>query len=325
MQTIYGPIPSRRLGQSLGVDPVPLKTCNWNCVYCQLGRSSRLETERRVYVPTALVIGELREFFARSNAPHVDWISFVGSGEPTLHSELGEMIRAAKDLQRAPVAVLTNGTGLSDGIVRRELAAADLVMPTLSAADETLHRRIHRPHPALNFAQHVAGLKTFRAEFDGKLWIEVMLLRGVNDAEEQLSRLARLIREIGADEVQITLPTRPPAEAWVEPPDAEGLMRAVAILGHDLVLGHPQVHGYGLSHGDPVRVAEELQAMVMRHPMSEAQINEALALWSPDDAAEVRRRLADDVRLHRVERRGVLFWVAAEARFLEVGGEPGSR
>lgn len=316
MQTIYGPIPSRRLGQSLGVDPVPLKTCNWNCVYCQLGRSVQLETERRVYVPTELIVEELQAFFAQPEPPPVDWISFVGSGEPTLHRELGVLIRAAKSLRRAPVAVLTNGTLLSDAEVRRDLAEADLVMPTLSAADPKLHLRIHRPHPSLTFERHVEGLKAFRREFNGRLWIEVMLLRGVNDDATHLTRLAALIRAIGADEVQITLPTRPPAEPWVEPPDAEGLMAAVAILGQDLVLGHPHLNCYRLAADTPAGYAEALWATIRRHPMSEAQVAEALANCGPDVVAEVMRLLETDVRLRRIERHGVCFWVDAGARFV---------
>jgi wyosine [tRNA(Phe)-imidazoG37] synthetase (radical SAM superfamily) len=318
---LYGPIPSRRLGQSLGVDPVPLKTCNWNCVYCQLGRTTPLIHERRVYVPTGALLDELTDFFARASPPHVDWVSFVGSGEPTLHSELGVMIRGAKAIAPAPVAVITNGTLLYDPLVRADLAAADLVMPTFSAGSEATYRKLHRPHPQATFALQVDGLRALRQEYQGRLWVEVMLVHGVNDAEEELEKLARLIREIGPDEVQVTLPTRPPAEAWVKPPDADGLMRAIAILGQDLVVGHPNLPGLALDASGVEGMVEELWAILVRHPMSERQIGEAVAGRDPALVAQVMSRLEGDDRIHRLYRMGTPFWVGASARYV---GNPGT-
>ncbi len=147
MNYVYGPIPSRRLGSSLGVDPIPLKTCNWNCVYCQLGRSVPLTNERREYVPRTEILAELHAALANHLPGEIDFISFVGSGEPTLHLGIGWLIRQAINATSIPVAVITNGALLHQPDVRADLLPADVVMPTLCAGTAELYRRIHRPHP----------------------------------------------------------------------------------------------------------------------------------------------------------------------------------
>jgi len=252
MHYIYGPIPSRRLGQSLGVDPIPLKTCNWNCVYCQLGRSVPLINERREYVPRAAIMAELETALTAHAPGEIDYISFVGSGEPTLHSGLGWLIRQTKAITDIPVAVITNGSTLYLPDVRAELCAADVLMPTLSAGSADLHMAIHRHHPALNFARHVDGIIALRAEYAGPLWIEVMLIHGMNDSQQALTDLAAMLAHVQPDEVHITLPTRPPSETWVEPPDHEGLMRATAILGDIAHVVQPGEGSFDLSGGDDV-------------------------------------------------------------------------
>jgi len=226
MAYVFGPVPSRRLGQSLGVDTIPLKTCNWNCVYCQLGRSEPLIDERRDYIPREIIMAEVEEALRSHRPGEIDWVTFVGSGEPTLHSGLGWLIRQVKTLTEIPVAVITNGSLLYLPAVREELAPADAVLPTLDAGSAWLYRQINRPYPALTFERLVDGLKAFRQTYRGKLWIEVMLVKGLNDGEQALRDLAAVLREIGPDEVHVLLPDRPPAETWVQPTDEEGLLRA---------------------------------------------------------------------------------------------------
>ena len=224
MQYVYGPIHSRRLGRSLGVDPIPLKTCNWNCVYCQLGRSLPLTNVRSEYIPRAAILAEIEESLAAPEIQAaVDVVTFAGSGEPTLHSGLGWLVRAVKALTPLPVAVITNGALLCRTDVQEDLLAADIVLPTVSAGTPALHRRIHRPHPDASFVQLVAGLKAFRTRYTGKLWVEVMLIRGLNDTEPSLRQLAALLQQIQPDQIQLLLPDRPPAEPWVEAADMEGL------------------------------------------------------------------------------------------------------
>lgn len=316
MQYIYGPIPSRRLGQSLGVDPVPLKTCDWNCVYCQLGRSTPMVIERREYVPRQAVLAELRQTLAGDVGP-IDWVSFVGSGEPTLHAGLGWMIRAAKAQSDLPVAVITNGSLLYLPEVREELCAADLVMPTLTAADEAVFRRIHRPHPQATFARQVEGLAAFRKQYRGQFWLEVMLVRGMNDDAATLEGLARLIQTLAPDQVHLTLPTRPPAEARVAPPDDEGVMRAVSILGQSAHVVHPKGGAFALPPN--TGLVDGIVDIVARHPMSDAQVRALIAQYAPDNMDAVLAQLAADERALVIERYGTRFWVKAGSVFGENG------
>ena len=187
MNYVYGPVPSRRLGESLGIDPIPFKTCNWNCVYCQLGGTSPLTNERREFFLQDEILAEVQSALTSQDRDKVDWLTFVGTGEPTLHAGLGEMIRRLKCMTDIPIAVITNGSLLYLPEVRRELEEANAVLPTLDAGNEKLYRRINRPHPRLGLDRHVDGLTAFRQEFRGDLWVEVMLIRGLNDTVEALS------------------------------------------------------------------------------------------------------------------------------------------
>lgn len=313
MKYIYGPIPSRRLGQSLGVDPIPLKTCNWNCIYCQLGRSVPLVNERAEYAPCADILAELRQALEAHKPGEIDHVSFVGSGEPTLHSGLGRMIRAVKKMTAIPVAVITNGALLWRADVRDDLLAADIVMPTLDAGGEALYKTIHRPHPDLTYRRVVAGLEQFRREYSGKLWVEVMLIQGVNDGEDALRELAAALRRIGPDEVHLVLPTRPPAETWVAPPEEGALLRAEAILGGIARLVHPHSGDFDLSGYEGV--VEAALAIIQRHPMSQEQLEQALHRWAPSQVQEALAALAADGRAHPVDYLGAAFWSAGDALF----------
>jgi len=312
MRYVYGPVPSRRLGRSLGVDPIPLKTCNWNCVYCQLGRSTPLTNERREYVPREAILEEIKEALAH-HRDDIDFISFVGSGEPTLHIGLGWLIRSVKAITSIPVAVITNGALLYRGDVQEDLLPADVVMPTVSAGSAELYRRIHRPHPETTFERLIEGLASFRTRYKGKLWIEVMLIRHLNDDEAALRALAKVLAQIQPDQVHIVLPERPPAEPWVEPADAEGLLRAEAILGPIAQVVHPFTNSIHLH--DYATPEEAIVGIVTRHPMSEAQLIQALNRWSPEQVIAALRRLQAAGAVQPVERLGMCFWAAADMVF----------
>jgi len=157
MKHVYGPVPSRRLGQSLGVDPVPLKTCNWNCVYCQLGRSKPMTNERKDYFPPDEIVTEVKEVLAAHKPGDIDWVTFVGSGETTLHASIGFLIRQVKMLTSLPVAVITNGTLFYRPEVRQELVAADAVLPTLDAGNEKLYHKINPRTPRLLLSARLKG------------------------------------------------------------------------------------------------------------------------------------------------------------------------
>ncbi len=209
---IFGPVTSRRLGQSLGVDPIPLKTCTYNCLYCQLGRESSPLYERSEYadVDAAAEVA----LWAESGGT-ADYITLSGSGEPTLNAGLGGLIDALKAVTDIPIAVITNGSLLFRPDVRADLMKADLVAPSLDAGDEETWRRINRPHPGIAFEDMTEGLIRFREEFPGRLWLEVFLIEGINTSEEQVSRIAALAERINPERIQLNTAVRPAADPSV--------------------------------------------------------------------------------------------------------------
>ena len=312
MNYVFGPVPSRRLGQSLGIDTIPLKTCNWNCVYCQLGRSVPLTNKRREYVPVNDILAEAEQVLKAHKDGEIDWVTFVGSGEPTLHSRLGELIRGVKNMTALPVAVITNGSLLYLPEVRQELSAADAILPTLDAGTAELYRKINRPHPQITFERLVDGLAAFRGEYQAKLWVEVMLVRGLNDSLQAIEDIAKILERVKPDAVHINLPTRPPSETWVQPPDEEGLMRAMSILGNIAKVVHPAEGGFDLSGYD--NIMDAVIGIITRHPMREEDLLKTLERWAPGEVNATLGDLEKSGRAQVVERYGIRFWSAASTR-----------
>ena len=313
MKYIFGPVPSRRLGQSLGIDTIPLKTCNWNCVYCQLGRTQPLRNERKEYYPSEEILAEAREALDAHKPGEIDWVTFVGSGEPLLHAKMGYLIRQVKRLTDLPVAVITNGSLLYLPEVRQELIPADAVLPSLDAGSADLYRKINRPYPKLTFEQFVEGLIAFRKTYWGKLWIEVMLVRGMNDNSQALWDIAKVLSLIEPDIVHINLPDRPPAETWVQPPIEESLLQAMAILGHSAQVVHPAMGTFDLSNCD--NLIDAIIGIITRHPMRQKELEGALRRWAPGQVSKALKELASSGRAQVVERYGVRFWSAKESNY----------
>ena len=322
MKYVFGPVPSRRLGQSLGIDPVPLKTCNWNCVYCQLGRTRPLSNERKDYFPPEEIIDQVKEALEAHKPGEIDWVTFVGSGETTLHTSLGAMIRQVKVLTKIPVAVITNGSLLYLPEVRQELAEADAVLPTLDAGNERLYRKINRPHPMITFNRIIDGLISFRGEYQGKLWVEVMLIKEMNDSEVELKRIAAKLDRIHPDEVHILLPDRPPSEPWVKPTDEEGLLRAQAILGNIAKIVHPATGTFDLSGSE--NLVDAIVGIITRHPMKEAELVETLKQFSSEDVVKTLNQLEESGKAQVIKRYGVRFWSAMPAFYPTNGTDLGS-
>jgi len=313
MRYVFGPIPSRRLGQSLGIDPVPLKTCNWNCVYCQLGRTVPLTNRRREYFPRDEILAEVQRKLAAHQPGEIDWVTFVGSGEPALHIGLGWLIRKVKRMTNLPIAVITNGALFYLPEVRAELAAADAVLPSIDAGNRQLYRRINRPHSDTTYKRLEFGLAEFRKKYTGKFWVEVMLLRGLNDTGEALREIAAVLERVQPDAVHINLPTRPPAETWVQLPDQDGLTRAISVLGDVAEVVHPVEGSFDLSGYE--NLVDAVIAIITRHPMRQDELESALGNWSSGQLSQTLSELKASGRAQIVERYGEHFWSAAPSRY----------
>lgn len=205
---LFGPVPSRRLGMSLGIDLVPHKVCSLNCIYCECGSTTRLTIERKEHVPYNEVIQELKQFLGNNPAP--DYITFSGSGEPTLNSRIGDILKFIKrNYPGIPVAVLTNGTLLNNKQVRTEILDADLVLPSLDVASDLSFRRTNRPFHSLNIEDYINGLCEFRKEYHGKIWLEVLIIPGYNDSKQDLNLLKETFMKIQPESIQLNTLDRP--------------------------------------------------------------------------------------------------------------------
>lgn len=288
MKYVFGPVSSKRLGQSLGVDLLPMKRCTWNCLYCQLGSSAFHTVKREEFFPKEEILEEIRQ--ALQKPVRFDWITFVGSGETLLYKGLDWLIAGAASLTSVPVAVITNGSLLIEPEVRRELLGAAGVLPSLNAGSEALHERICRPAAGFTFAAHVEGLCAFRKEYSGKLWIEVMLIGGLNDTDAALYDLAATLSLIKPDMVHLVLPTRPAAEPGLLMPSSERTERAIAILSEAAPVIHPLKGNMDL--GGAEDLLESVTAIVSRHPVQQTELLDALARRSIRSGEQVDTLLA---------------------------------
>ena len=207
---VYGPVPSRRLGRSLGIDLVPFKTCSYDCIYCQLGRTTNKTTELKEYVPVDGVLDELASRLPLEPVP--DFIGLAGSGEPTLHARIGDLIAGIKKMTSIPVAVLTNGSMLWMPEVRAGLEKADLVLPSLDVGDQQSFEGVNRPHQDISFDRMTEGLIAFAEGYPGAIWLEVFVLPGISDLPDDVRKIAAIAKRIHPARVQLNTVSRPPAE-----------------------------------------------------------------------------------------------------------------
>jgi wyosine [tRNA(Phe)-imidazoG37] synthetase (radical SAM superfamily) len=269
---IFGPVPSRRLGLSLGVDVIPMKVCTLNCTYCELGRTNRLTVQRQEYVSSEETLQQLDRVLKQGE--HVDYITFSGSGEPTLNSRIGEMIRRVKEMTRVPVAVLTNGTLLYDEAVRSDLQAADVVLPSLDAVSPNVFHRINRPHGRLKIERIIDGLIEFRQEYRKQIWLEIMFVKDVNDDPREIERLKKTVDRIQPDKVQLNTVVRPPAESDAEPLDSDilaGIQKQFGETCEVIAAFRPQERR--AYRGD---IEEAILALTARRPVTVEEIAQSL-------------------------------------------------
>ena len=299
---IYGPVPSRRLGASLGADLVPYKTCDYDCVYCQLGRTTDKTARRDSYVPAGIILEQLERKLERIPTP--DFITMSGSGEPTLNSGLGEVIQGVKRMSNVPVAVLTNGSLLGDPDVFAACLSADLVVPSLDAGDEEAFQAINRPCEGVTLSEVVDGLCSFKERFDGAIWLEVFLLEGINSSEEHLEKICALVKRIGPDKVQLNTVARPPAEPFARPVALEVLETAKLLLGeHAVIIEHP----LGARPRGGQATGKEILDLVARRPCTVEDVSRALRLH-PNEVSKVLAELFEDGLLEYRDLEGTTYY-----------------
>jgi len=271
---LYGPVPSRRLGLSLGVDIVPFKVCTLDCVYCQLGKTSEKTTERKEYVPAEAVLAELKETLAQGL--QADFITISGSGEPTLNLRLGELIDGIKKITDIPVAVLTNGTLLYRQDVRADCAKANVVLPSLDAGDKQAFEEINRPHKDIIIENLISGLCVFRNEFARQIWLEVFLIEGLNTDAGQIAKIENAIKHIQPDKIQLNTAVRPTTHAGIKRVDTEKLEAIAAELGKKCEVVADFSQQRCAEHIESK--AEDVLSMLKRRPCSLADICSGLGI-----------------------------------------------
>ena len=229
---IFGPVPSRRLGISLGVDLIPPKTCSYNCIYCESGKTTNLTVERREYVPLNDVLKELDSVL--KTHPRLDFVTYSGSGEPTLHSRISEVTRFVKEkYPEYKTALLTNGSLFYDEKVRRDCLDIDVVIPSLDCAGETEFKKVDRPHHSLSAAVVNEGIARFRTEYSGQIWLEIFIVPGINDTDEEIGRINAEIAKIRPDKIQLNTLDRPGVVDWIRPADDMRMQEIAGKLRHD--------------------------------------------------------------------------------------------
>ena len=280
---IYGPVPSRRLGLSLGIDIVPAKVCTLDCVYCQIGRTTEKSTARRAFVDMQAVLGELKAVLA--GGVRADYVTIGGSGEPTLNSQLGMLIDAIRTLTDIPVAVITNGTLLYRAEVRAECAKADVVIPSLDAGDAAVFEAVNRPAPDISIEKLISGLAQFRDEFSGQIWLEVFLIEGTNTSREQIEKIGAHVQRIRPDKVQLNSAVRPAAEAGIEAINRDRLVAIAREIGDvcEIVGAAPESH----ADAGTLRTAEDVISMLKRRPCSIEDICAGLGIHRLEAAKHI--------------------------------------
>ena len=301
---LFGPVPSRRFGRSLGVDLIPFKTCCYDCIFCQLGRTTDLTLNQREYVPMQQVMDEFDQWL--ENSGQADQITLAGSGEPTLYKGFGKIISHIKSKTNIPVAILTNGAVLHNPEVRKSAAKADIVKISLSAWDEASFQKINRPCDDLTFDMLVEGEIAFRKEFKNKLFMEVFVIEGINSEPYQIKKIADIARKIKPDMVQLNTAVRPPAESFVQPVKKEKLLEFAEIFEPKAEI----IAAYKASSASEIKVNEnEIFEMLLRRPCTAGQIADAFSMHLNEVAKYIGKLLAEK-KIKSIERNKEIYYSA---------------
>lgn len=291
---VYGPVPSRRMGLSIGISPISKGHCNYSCIYCQLGRTRHMTNERKEYFDCKELIKEFKIYL--KDDIEFDVITIVGEGEPLLYKGLGNLISQLKLLTDKPIAVITNGALLASHLVRKELKDADIVLPSLDASDEAMFKKINRPHGDIKFDEVIGGLKIFSKEYNGQLWIELMIVKDINDNKEFFLVFKDLLSEINYQKLYINSPVRPPAETFVEQTSKETMDEAISILGGISIDKLISEGFYSETEDD----YEAVLSIIKRHPMNQFEIKSFIEERGNSGVEDFFEKLNDDENIEVV-------------------------
>ncbi len=304
----YGPVPSRRLGQSMGINNIPPKTCTYACVYCQLGETTQMQVKRDSFYSVEEIYDNVKERvrIAEENEETIDYITFVPDGEPTLDENIGEEIEAVKEFGYK-IAVISNSSLIWDDDVKEALYEADWVSFKVDAVDKDIWKKLNRPHKDLDLERILEGIEEFSLNFTGELTTETMLVEDLNDGTESLERIAEKITEINSDISYIAIPTRPPAEDWVNPPHESKINEAYQIF-KERGLEVEYLIGYeGDTFASSGDVEDDLLSITSVHPMRERQVDKLLSKSGKDwDDVE---KLIDEGKLIETEFKSEKFYM----------------
>jgi wyosine [tRNA(Phe)-imidazoG37] synthetase (radical SAM superfamily) len=314
MKYIFGPVNSRRLGRSLGIDLFSGKTCNLNCIYCEVGATASPVHQRAVYTSTQAIIEEINTFCAdRRRLDAVDVLTVTAKGEPTLHCGLGEILRHSKRMTDKPVAVLTNGTTLMYQDVRQELSVADIVIPSLDSARHESFLKIDRPTAGIDLQEVIDGLRVFSHEYQGKLWLEILLVQNVNDSDQDIEALISVLRLMRLDRIQLNTVVRPPAEPFALPVKSERLLGIAHLFHNELAIPvdlpfAPSDRAAQAPWPDAMKTTHPLSAdemldeilqMLQRRPCTAADIDRTFQLGGPDKVEQLLETFVNSGVLQR--------------------------
>lgn len=285
---IYGPVPSRRMGLSVGISPIIKGYCNYSCIYCQLGRTSHMTNKREKFFDYQDIIKEFKEYL--NDDIKFDVVTIVGEGEPSLYADLGILINELKLLTDKPIAVITNGALLTDSNFREELKNADIVLPSLDASDEKMFKKINRPHGSIRYEDVIKGLEIFSKEYNGQLWIETMILNDINDNKEFYLKFKEILNKIKYHKLYINSPVRPPAESSVKQTSSKAIEEAISILG-GISIDKLISEGFYSGVEDDY---EAVLSIIKRHPMNQFEIEAFIERRGNSDIENFFERLDND-------------------------------
>jgi len=303
---VFGPVPSRRLGLSLGVDLIPPKTCTFDCLYCQVGRTTKRTVSPKPFVPVREVVEQVKKKLLK-NVP--DAITLAGSGEPTLHSEIDQVIASIKKMTKTKVAILTNGSLFWRKEIRNRVLEADVIMPTLTSTYDQTFKMIHNPHPELDLAMVIDGLKRLRQDYRGQMFLEVVLLGGINDTEKEIEGLKAVIDQISPEKIQLNTVVRPPADSRAISLGTKKLEEIMTFFGKNTeIVAEPRVTGRVLEHRSLI---SGLLEMVKRRPLRPEDIATALNL-SLEEVEDLVKGLLIKGQIRKQEHSKEIYYLSKE-------------